>query len=137
MQNDIDSFNYTWLLDVVTRLSWGEDVTNLLLVGMPDVVTPAHFDVLENLYVQVSLVFHLKELRQNKQLHISLLFVRDFMGAYNIHDINAAGIELLSQSKHLNVRLYLSFQDSRRIICHKNVVLELKPSLFLDPSYYI
>lgn len=53
MQNDIDSFNYTWLLDVVTRLSWGEDVTNLLLVGMPDVVTPAHFDVLENLYVQI------------------------------------------------------------------------------------
>lgn len=53
MQNDIDSFNYTWLLDLVTRFSWGEDVTNLLLVGMPDVVTPAHFDVLENLYVQI------------------------------------------------------------------------------------
>lgn len=59
MQNDVDSFNYTWLLDLVTRFSWGEDVTNLLLVGMPDVVTPAHFDVLENLYVQVSFINYL------------------------------------------------------------------------------
>lgn len=59
MQNDVDSFNYAWLLDLVTRFSWGEDVTNLLLVGMPDVVTPAHFDVLENLYVQVSFINYL------------------------------------------------------------------------------
>ena len=55
MLADIDSFNYTWLLELVKRLDWGEDVTNLLLVGMPDVVTPAHFDILENLYVQVCL----------------------------------------------------------------------------------
>lgn len=50
---DVNSFNYSFLLDLVTRLNWGEDVSNLLLVGMPDVVTPAHFDILENLYVQV------------------------------------------------------------------------------------
>ena len=56
MLHDIDSFNYTWLLDLVTRMKWGEDVTNLLLVGMPDVVTPAHYDILENLYVQVGFV---------------------------------------------------------------------------------
>lgn len=34
-------------------MQWGDEVTNLLLVGMHDVVTPAHYDVLENLYVQV------------------------------------------------------------------------------------
>ena len=53
MLEDIDTFNYTWLLDTVRRVNWGEDVTNMLLVGMPDVVTPAHYDILENLYVQV------------------------------------------------------------------------------------
>lgn len=56
MLEDINTFDYSWLLDLVRRIRWGEDVTNLLLVGMPDVVTPAHFDILENLYVQVSLV---------------------------------------------------------------------------------
>ena len=55
MKEDIDSFNYTWLLQFVRRFDWGEDLTNMLFVGMPDVVTPAHFDILENLYVQVSL----------------------------------------------------------------------------------
>lgn len=53
MLDDIDSFNYTWLLDLVKRMQWGDEVTNLLLVGMHDVVTPAHYDTLENLYVQV------------------------------------------------------------------------------------
>ena len=56
MLEDINTFDYSWLLDLVRRIRWGEDVTNLLLVGMPDVVTPAHFDILENLYVQVSRV---------------------------------------------------------------------------------
>lgn len=56
---DVNSFNYSFLLDLVTRLNWGEDVSNLLLVGMPDVVTPAHFDILENLYVQVGTVCEL------------------------------------------------------------------------------
>ena len=56
MLEDIYTFNYTWLLDNVRRVNWGEDVTNTLLVGMPDVVTPAHYDILENLYVQVGLV---------------------------------------------------------------------------------
>ncbi|KAL9961291.1 hypothetical protein ACROYT_G030203 [Oculina patagonica] len=53
MLEDIDSFNYTWLLDLVRRMDWGEELTNMLLVGMPDVVTPTHFDILENLYVQI------------------------------------------------------------------------------------
>lgn len=53
MKEDIDSFNYTWLLQFVRRFDWGEDLTNMLFVGMPDVVTPAHFDILENLYVQI------------------------------------------------------------------------------------
>ena len=56
MLKDINSFNYTWLLHLVRRMNWGEEVTNLLLVGMQDVVTPAHFDILENLYVQVGVV---------------------------------------------------------------------------------
>jgi len=51
---DIDSFNYTWLLDLVRRMEWSNEVTNMLLVGMHDVVTPTHYDALENLYVQVS-----------------------------------------------------------------------------------
>ena len=54
MLKDIDSFNYTWLLDLVRRVNWGEELANMLFVGMHDVVTPAHFDILENLYVQVS-----------------------------------------------------------------------------------
>ena len=53
MLDDIDSFNYTWLLDLVRRMEWGDEVTNMLLVGMHDVVTPTHDDTLENLYVQV------------------------------------------------------------------------------------
>lgn len=53
MLDDINSFNYTWLLHLVRRMGWGEDVANLLLVGMPDVVTPTHYDILENLYVQI------------------------------------------------------------------------------------
>ena len=53
MLDDIDSFNYTWLLGLVKRMQWGDEVTNLLLVGMHDVVTPTHYDTLENLYVQV------------------------------------------------------------------------------------
>lgn len=56
MLEDINSFDYFWLLDLVRRMNWGEEVTNLLLVGMQDVVTPAHFDILENLYVQVGIV---------------------------------------------------------------------------------
>ena len=54
MLDDINSFDYDWLFRLVTRMHWGEDVTNLILVGMPDVVTPAHYDSLENLYVQVA-----------------------------------------------------------------------------------
>lgn len=53
MLEDIDSFNYTWLLDLVSRMEWGDEVTNMLLVGMHDVVTPTHYDTLENLYVQI------------------------------------------------------------------------------------
>ena len=53
MKDDIESFDYSWLLDLVLRMDWGEDVVNVLLVGMPNVVTPAHYDILENLFVQV------------------------------------------------------------------------------------
>ena len=71
---DVNSFNYTFLLDLVTRLNWGEDVSNLLLVGMPDVVTPAHFDILENLYVQVGNVCKLSLIVQFRATSWSLPF---------------------------------------------------------------
>lgn len=54
MQNDVFMFEYTWLNNVTSRLGWGELETNLLLVGMTDVVTPAHYDEMENFFVQVA-----------------------------------------------------------------------------------
>ncbi|EDO30429.1 predicted protein, partial [Nematostella vectensis] len=54
MEHDINSFDYPWLLNMVKRQGWGTEVVNLLLVGMRDVVTPTHYDILENFYVQVS-----------------------------------------------------------------------------------
>lgn len=54
MERDIESFDYSWLMDIVERLEWGDELVNLLLIGMADVVTPAHYDILENFFVQVS-----------------------------------------------------------------------------------
>ena len=53
MVDDIDSFTHTWLLDLVRRMEWGDEFLNMLLVGMHDVVTPTHYDTVENLFVQV------------------------------------------------------------------------------------
>ena len=53
MHDDVMSFNYTWLMEIVTRMDWKQEMSNLLLIGMKNVVTPAHYDLLENFYLQV------------------------------------------------------------------------------------
>ncbi|KXJ20689.1 hypoxia-inducible factor 1-alpha inhibitor [Exaiptasia diaphana] len=54
LEKDINAFDYSWLLDIVSRLGWGDEVINLLFIGMSDVVTPAHYDILENFFVQIA-----------------------------------------------------------------------------------
>lgn len=54
MQDDIFMFNTLWLQQLKERLGWGRQDVNLLLVGMGGVVTPAHYDIMENLFLQVS-----------------------------------------------------------------------------------
>ncbi|XP_062513508.1 hypoxia-inducible factor 1-alpha inhibitor-like [Corticium candelabrum] len=53
MQDYLFQFNYLWLNSLAHKLQWGDIDTNLLLVGMPEVVTPAHYDGMENLFTQV------------------------------------------------------------------------------------
>lgn len=53
MHEDVMSFNYTWLMEMVTRMDWRQEMSNLLLIGMKSVVTPAHYDLLENFYLQI------------------------------------------------------------------------------------
>ena len=53
MQDHVFQFDYIWLNNIARQAGWGEVDTNLLLVGMPDVVTPAHYDGMENLFAQV------------------------------------------------------------------------------------
>ena len=53
LTEDVNSMDYQWLIDMVTKFGWGMEVTNMLIVGMTDVVTPAHIDILENFFVQV------------------------------------------------------------------------------------
>ena len=53
MQDDIFLFDTIWLQNLKKRLEWGRLDANLFLVGMPGVVTPAHYDIMENLFLQV------------------------------------------------------------------------------------
>lgn len=53
MQDDVFMFDLAWLSDLKRRFQWGEHKLNLLAVGMPDVVTPVHYDILENIFLQV------------------------------------------------------------------------------------
>jgi hypoxia-inducible factor 1-alpha inhibitor (HIF hydroxylase) len=54
MQDHVFQFNYVWLNEIARQAGWGDIDTNLLLVGMPDVVTPAHYDSMENFFAQIS-----------------------------------------------------------------------------------
>ena len=58
MQDDVLMFNTKWLKDMKKQLSWGRLDVNLFLVGMSGVVTPAHYDIMENLFLQVSVFFY-------------------------------------------------------------------------------
>ena len=53
MQDDVLMFNTKWLKEMKEKLSWGRQEVNLFLIGMGGVVTPAHYDIMENLFLQV------------------------------------------------------------------------------------
>ena len=55
MQDDVLMFNTKWLKEMKEKLFWGRMDVNLFLVGMSGVVTPAHYDIMENLFLQVYL----------------------------------------------------------------------------------
>ena len=46
-------FNTRWMRELIEKLAWGRQDVNLFLVGMGGVVTPAHYDIMENLFLQV------------------------------------------------------------------------------------
>ena len=50
---DLDNFDYTWLLNVAFKLGWSTSVLNMLFVGMPNVVSPLHHDIMENIFIQL------------------------------------------------------------------------------------
>ncbi len=57
MQDDLLLFQNTkWLKKTKEKLSWGRMEVNLFLIGMGGVVTPAHYDIMENLFLQVCLI---------------------------------------------------------------------------------
>ncbi|XP_028404234.1 hypoxia-inducible factor 1-alpha inhibitor-like [Dendronephthya gigantea] len=53
VQSDLNNFDYSWLLHVAFELGWSTNVLNMLFVGMPDVVTPLHYDIMENVFIQL------------------------------------------------------------------------------------
>ena len=53
MVEDFRAFDWAWLKQVQRSACWGPLTTNLLLVGMPGVVTPCHYDEQQNIFVQV------------------------------------------------------------------------------------
>ncbi|KAH9488363.1 Hypoxia-inducible factor 1-alpha inhibitor [Bulinus truncatus] len=50
---DFTSFNWGWANETQKRNHWGPLTSNLLLVGMEGVITPAHYDEQENLFAQI------------------------------------------------------------------------------------
>ena len=63
MQDDVLMFNTKWLKEMKEKLLWGRMDVNLFLVGMSGVVTPAHYDIMENLFLQVYLFTAIKYTR--------------------------------------------------------------------------
>ncbi|XP_046864520.1 hypoxia-inducible factor 1-alpha inhibitor-like [Xenia sp. Carnegie-2017] len=53
LHKDMRDFNYTWLLHTVFELGWSTNVLNMLFVGMPDVITRLHYDVMQNVFIQL------------------------------------------------------------------------------------
>ena len=56
LENDRGNFNWNFIDDLRLSSGWGEWKDNLLLVGMRDVTTPAHYDSMENLFTMVRIV---------------------------------------------------------------------------------
>ncbi|XP_065178252.1 hypoxia-inducible factor 1-alpha inhibitor-like [Sycon ciliatum] len=52
MRLDYENFNWKWI-DRLKPDHWGKLSTNLFILGMPNVVTPAHYDGLQNLFAQI------------------------------------------------------------------------------------
>ncbi|CAL1542228.1 unnamed protein product [Lymnaea stagnalis] len=50
---DFTNFNWGWANETQKRNRWGPLTSNLLLVGMEGVITPAHYDEQENLFAQI------------------------------------------------------------------------------------
>ena len=53
VKDDLNNFDYAWLLHLAFQLGWSTNVINMLFVGMPNVLTPTHYDMMENLFIQV------------------------------------------------------------------------------------
>ena len=51
---DLNEFDYSWLIELAFQLGWSTNVINMLFVGMPNVFTQAHYDMMENLFIQVN-----------------------------------------------------------------------------------
>ncbi|CAG5129036.1 unnamed protein product [Candidula unifasciata] len=50
---DFTNFNWSWANEQQRKNRWGPLTSNLLLVGMEGVITPAHYDEQENLFAQI------------------------------------------------------------------------------------
>jgi hypothetical protein len=55
VKSDLNNFDYNWLLHVAFELGWITNVLNMLFVGMPNVVTPLHYDIMQNIFIQVGI----------------------------------------------------------------------------------
>jgi hypothetical protein len=55
VKSDLNNFDYNWLLHVAFELGWSINVLNMLFVGMPNVVTPLHYDIMQNIFIQVGI----------------------------------------------------------------------------------
>ncbi|CAB4015110.1 Hypoxia-inducible factor 1-alpha inhibitor [Paramuricea clavata] len=53
VKSDLNNFDYNWLLHVAFELGWSTNVLNMLFVGMPNVVTPLHYDIMQNVFIQL------------------------------------------------------------------------------------
>jgi hypoxia-inducible factor 1-alpha inhibitor (HIF hydroxylase) len=51
--SDFKKFDWNLASALPMALGWGGLTNNMLFVGMPGVVTPAHFDEQENLFAQL------------------------------------------------------------------------------------